>query len=168
MVKKIIVLIFIVLVIGALYFYISKNQLDKQNIEETIKEPITIQTNFKNEEFTFENIKYSFSYPEYLTIKKSKTEQFQSEDKFQIIDKDNNDKISFIILDLIAEGPIKQSLGSKNELNVKINNIDGTRFTTNDSKDVYMLSDDKYIYLWENKNVDASIFNDVVNSFKKQ
>ncbi len=168
MVKKIIALIFIVLVIGTLYFYISKNQLDKQNTEETIKEPITIQTTFKNEEFTFENIKYSFSYPEDLTIKKSKTGQFQSEDKFQIIDKDNNDKISFTILDLIAEGPIKQSLGSKNELSVKINNIDGIRFTTNDSKDVYMLSDDKYIYLWENKNVDANIFNDVVNSFKKQ
>ncbi len=168
MVKKILIIIFIILVIGALDFYIKNNKLDKQNVELVVKEQETTQTKLKNEEFTFENTKYTFSIPDDLVIKKSKTGQFQSEDIFQIVDKETKEKISFTILDIRAEGPIKQSMTSKNELGVIINDFSGIRFTNSDPKDVYMLSDDKYIYLWTNKDIEMGIFNAVVNSFKRQ
>lgn len=168
MVKKIAIIVFVILIIGALDFYIRNNKPDEQNIEAVVKEQETAQVNFKDEEFIFENTKYTFSIPDDLVIKKSKTGQFQSEDIFQIVDKDAQEKISFTILDIRAEGPIKQSMASKNELGVIINNFSGIRFTNSDPKDVYMLSDDKYVYLWTNKNIDTGIFNTIVNSFKKQ
>ncbi len=167
MVKKTIVFIILIIVLVLIGFLVYQKSIKTKNDSQFLKSSGETIEEISKYEFNFEEKKYEFKHPKNWSVEKKSTNQFKNDDEFKIKDDSNNELISFTILSQEAEGPAKQSFDPKNEIDIKINNIDGSNFLSSDGKNIYMLNDGQFVYLWINNSADNLIFDEIVKSFQK-
>ncbi|MDD4290360.1 MAG: hypothetical protein PHH83_03765 [Patescibacteria group bacterium] len=144
-----------------LYIKINTNPgVKKQKITENI---VKIDTNYN---FSFENTDYEFMISKDQVVEKTSTGKMKGlEDKY-IIKEKNKELMSLTFLPKETEKFLNQSYISYLEEGTTINNLNGATYKNNGKGIAYLLKDDKYNYLWENK--DYVNFDEVVKTFKKK
>lgn len=165
--KKITAFVILIMIFICLGIFVyEKSKKESRNNDQFIKgSDVNVEAN--KYAFNFEGTKYEFKYEKDWNVEKKTTGQFKTEDIFKLKDSSNNELISLTILPESAEGPTEQSMDPKNQIDIKINNISGTNFSSSDGKNIYMLNDGKFVYLWVNNMADNLIFDEIVQSFKK-
>lgn len=166
--NKTLIILFAIIILAfiakfGLYLYTNIDNSSKKENQKTMGSLVKIDTNYN---FSFDDANYEFMTTQNQKVEKSSTGKIDDlEDKYSIIE-NGKELMSLTFLPKDTEKYLDQSYISYLEENTTINDLNGSIYKNNGKSIAYLLSGDKYNYLWENKDYDN--FDEIAKTFKKK